>query len=179
MEDPTQTLLVDGRSSRLQRDILQHNALERGDGLIPWNGAQVGTSSTHCNACPACTAAAWEAQLALWELRCCAHLQSAPLVASKQANTFYPSPSTAQDNLIDRFDGRALLDFYRDPPPHLKNREKSSQEERLEDVRGCAAVCSVLTVAATLLNSCKRPGSCMNPARPPHALAGAAIRGVS
>jgi hypothetical protein len=57
-----------------------------------------------------------------------------------------PSPPTpharlpqTQDNMIDRFDGRSLLDFYRDPPPHIKKRERTAQEQRLEEVpgRGC------------------------------------------
>ncbi len=45
------------------------------------------------------------------------------------------TPPPGQDNLIDRFDGRALLDFYRDPPPHVKNRDKGHQEQRVEEVR--------------------------------------------
>lgn len=79
IEDPHQALTADGRSCRLHRSFEQHAALERGEGLIPWNGAV--------------------------------------------------------DNLIDRFDGRALLDFYRDPPPSVKNRARSHQEQRLDDVR--------------------------------------------
>ncbi|KIY98229.1 splicing factor, arginine/serine-rich16 [Monoraphidium neglectum] len=77
VEDPMQLLLIDGRSCKLHRNAEQHAALERGDGLIPWNGAQ--------------------------------------------------------DNLIDRFDGRALLDFYRDPPPGARQ-EKTHQEERLDEL---------------------------------------------
>ncbi|PNH09620.1 CLK4-associating serine/arginine rich protein [Tetrabaena socialis] len=34
--------------------------------------------------------------------------------------------------LIDRFDGRALLDFYREPDPSAKGRPKSAQEHKLE-----------------------------------------------
>jgi hypothetical protein len=48
VEDPTQLLLVDGRSCKLHRNAEQHAALERGDGLIPWNGAQVGGGGRVC-----------------------------------------------------------------------------------------------------------------------------------
>ena len=37
-----------------------------------------------------------------------------------------------EDNLIDRFDGRALLDFYRDPVP--SRRPKSEEELELQEV---------------------------------------------
>jgi arginine/serine-rich splicing factor 16 len=80
VEDPHQELAFAGRACRIHRSIEQHAALERGDGLIPWNGAQ--------------------------------------------------------DNLIDRFDGRALLDFYRAPPPAANQREKTYQERKLEEVCG-------------------------------------------
>ena len=40
------------------------------------------------------------------------------------------------ENLIDRFDGRALLDMYIDPDPRAK-RQKSDGELELEEV--CAA----------------------------------------
>ncbi len=36
------------------------------------------------------------------------------------------------DNMIDRFDGRALLDFYRDPVP--SKRQKTADEQLLEEV---------------------------------------------
>lgn len=45
VEDPLQLLLLDGRSCKLHRNAEQHAALERGDGLIPWNGAQVGVGT--------------------------------------------------------------------------------------------------------------------------------------
>ncbi|XVE82797.1 hypothetical protein DITRI_Ditri16bG0034500 [Diplodiscus trichospermus] len=39
-----------------------------------------------------------------------------------------------QDVLIDRFDGRALLDFIREPGTrHLRNQEKSEEEEEVEE----------------------------------------------
>lgn len=39
-----------------------------------------------------------------------------------------------QDILIDRFDGRALLDFIRDPSSrHFRALEKSEEEEELEE----------------------------------------------
>ena len=38
------------------------------------------------------------------------------------------------DNLIDRFDGRALLDFYREPPPASARRPKRDEEVELEEV---------------------------------------------
>mmetsp|Transcript_27123 Transcript_27123/g.68964 ORF Transcript_27123/g.68964 Transcript_27123/m.68964 type:complete len:608 (-) Transcript_27123:43-1866(-) len=37
------------------------------------------------------------------------------------------------DNMIDRFDARALLDFYRDPPPNAQ-RQKTPQEEKLQEL---------------------------------------------
>jgi arginine/serine-rich splicing factor 16 len=36
-----------------------------------------------------------------------------------------------EDNLIDRFDGRALLDFYREPPPRAPQ-PKTDDELELE-----------------------------------------------
>ena len=47
-----------------------------------------------------------------------------------------------QDNLIDRFDGRALLDFYREPDALLLNKPKTSDELKLEEVSGTAAASS-------------------------------------
>ena len=35
------------------------------------------------------------------------------------------------DNMIDRFDGRALLDFYRDPVP--SKRQKTADEQMLDE----------------------------------------------
>ena len=37
------------------------------------------------------------------------------------------------DNMIDRFDGRALLDFYKDPDPRKKP-EKTDEELELDEV---------------------------------------------
>ena len=37
------------------------------------------------------------------------------------------------DNMIDRFDGRALLDFYKDPDPRNKP-QKADEELELEEV---------------------------------------------
>ena len=70
--------MITGRSCRIFKNTEQHAAVEKGDGLIPWNGQQ--------------------------------------------------------DNLIDRFDGRALLDFYRDPPAHRQQREKTHEEAKLDEV---------------------------------------------
>ncbi len=94
-------LEVHGRTARLHRNADQAAAVERGDGLIPWNG---------------------DAQ-----------------------------------SMIDRFDGRALLDMYREPPAHaLNGRIKTADELKLEEVnrqlvRGvfylCLGVCWVLYVA--------------------------------
>lgn len=38
------------------------------------------------------------------------------------------------DNLIDRFDGRALLDFYREPVVGQHNKQKTEDELELEEV---------------------------------------------
>lgn len=38
------------------------------------------------------------------------------------------------DNLIDRFDGRALLDFYREPAANQQDRGKTEDELELEEV---------------------------------------------
>ena len=40
-----------------------------------------------------------------------------------------------QDNLIDRFDGRALLDFYREPVIGRQTKHKTEDELELEEVR--------------------------------------------
>ena len=40
------------------------------------------------------------------------------------------------DNLIDRFDGRALLDFYREPPPASARRPRTDDEIELDEVIG-------------------------------------------
>lgn len=37
------------------------------------------------------------------------------------------------DNMIDRFDGRALLDFYRDPVP--SKRQRTADEQMLDEAR--------------------------------------------
>ena len=39
----------------------------------------------------------------------------------------------AQDNLIDRFDGRALLDFYQEPDKRAR-RQKTEDELEVEEV---------------------------------------------
>lgn len=46
-----------------------------------------------------------------------------------------------QDNLIDRFDGRALLDFYEEPDKSaLAKRTKSEEEAELDEVSlACAS----------------------------------------
>jgi hypothetical protein len=40
-----------------------------------------------------------------------------------------------QDNMIDRFDGRALLDFYRESDGVSRDRPKTADDRRLERVR--------------------------------------------
>ena len=45
-----------------------------------------------------------------------------------------------QDNLIDRFDGRALLDFYREPDPQARRPQKTEDELELEEVRRDTAI---------------------------------------
>lgn len=39
------------------------------------------------------------------------------------------------DNLVDRFDGRTLLDFYQEPSSHVLNRPKTDEETELEEVK--------------------------------------------
>ena len=41
------------------------------------------------------------------------------------------------DNLIDRFDGRALLDFYREPVVGRQAKSKTEDELELEEVCSC------------------------------------------
>ena len=43
-----------------------------------------------------------------------------------------------QDNIIDRFDGRALLDFYREPSTS-RRQEKTPEEVELDEVILCGA----------------------------------------
>ena len=49
-----------------------------------------------------------------------------------------------EDNLIDRFDGRALLDFYRDPVP--SRRQKSEEELELQEVAGPPNTCRLMAL---------------------------------
>eukprot|EP00208_Stichococcus_sp_RCC1054_P007494 CAMPEP_0206135806 /NCGR_PEP_ID=MMETSP1473-20131121/1072_1 /ASSEMBLY_ACC=CAM_ASM_001109 /TAXON_ID=1461547 /ORGANISM="Stichococcus sp, Strain RCC1054" /LENGTH=582 /DNA_ID=CAMNT_0053527905 /DNA_START=243 /DNA_END=1992 /DNA_ORIENTATION=- len=72
-EDPVHLLRVDGRSCRLFRNDEARAAVERMEGMLPWNGKA--------------------------------------------------------DNMIDRFDGRALLDFYREPD----GRQRPKTEDALEE----------------------------------------------
>eukprot|EP00798_Chlamydomonas_sp_ICE-L_P001559 gene1559-32941_t len=77
-EHPLNLLVVDGRSSKLHKNVEQYKATERQDGLIPWNGDQ--------------------------------------------------------DNLIDRFDGRALLDFLVDKDQQRPGRPETETEVKLKKV---------------------------------------------
>lgn len=76
VETPFNMLVLDGRACKLHRNLEQHTAIEREEGLIPWNG--------HA------------------------------------------------DHLIDRFDGRAMLDMYREPAPNLRDKPKTAEESKLE-----------------------------------------------
>ena len=78
-EYPVNILAVEARACKLHKNAEQHQALERMDGMLAWNGQQ--------------------------------------------------------DNMIDRFDGRALLDFYRESDGMSRERTKSADDRRLERVR--------------------------------------------
>ncbi|KAJ9527798.1 hypothetical protein QJQ45_000348 [Haematococcus lacustris] len=78
VEHPLNFLTVEGRGVKLYKNAEQHAAVERNEGLIPWNDDP--------------------------------------------------------ENLIDRFDARSLLDFYRDPIATSVVRPKTSQEEKLHEV---------------------------------------------
>ncbi|GFH19353.1 splicing factor, arginine/serine-rich16, partial [Haematococcus lacustris] len=77
VEHPLNFLTVEGRGVKLYKNAEQHAAVERNEGLIPWNDDP--------------------------------------------------------ENLIDRFDARSLLDFYRDPIATSVVRPKTSQEEKLHE----------------------------------------------
>lgn len=67
------------------------------------------------------------------------------------------------DTTIDRFDGRSLLDFYREPDPAVLRRNaanKTAQEMKLEDVR--AHACMVAWPKGALHATCTQcvPQSC-------------------
>jgi hypothetical protein len=72
-----------------------------------------------------------------------------------------------QDNLIDRFDGRALLDFYREPDARLKSRPRTTDELKLEEVRPAAAAAPLGSAAAlrSLPCSAALPGGGMDGCR--------------
>ena len=53
------------------------------------------------------------------------------------------------ENLIDRFDGRALLDMYIDPDPRAKRQEERRRARARGGVCGCSPV-----HAAVLLHPC-------------------------
>lgn len=84
-EHPLHALRLDGRSCAVHASTEQYEAIERQEGLIPWQGGPGGG-----------------------------------------------------DNLIDRFDGRAMLDMYVPPRPGVQ-RPKTDEEVELEEVRGGAA----------------------------------------
>ncbi|KAL6762370.1 alternative splicing regulator-domain-containing protein [Haematococcus lacustris] len=78
VEHPLSFLTIEGRGVKLYKNAEQHAAVERNEGLIPWNDDP--------------------------------------------------------ENLIDRFDARSLLDFYRDPIATSVVRPKTSQEEKLHEL---------------------------------------------
>lgn len=49
-----------------------------------------------------------------------------------------------QDNLIDRFDARALLDFYKEPDARAHSKPKTEAEAELEEV--CSGTSTLLSV---------------------------------
>lgn len=64
------------------------------------------------------------------------------------------------DTLIDRFDGRSLLDFYKDPDPAILRRNaanKTAQDIKLEDVR-------IIAVLQLQVSSGRRAIACKAPA---------------
>jgi hypothetical protein len=67
--------------------------------------------------------------------------------------------------MIDRFDGRALLDFYRDPPPGSAAR-RSHQEERLQEVRTSPASKTGSALSAARKQLCNLPNHTSTPS--PH-----------
>jgi hypothetical protein len=102
------------------------------------------------------------------EGRTCKTYKNADQHASTEAMEGLIPWNGQQDNLIDRFDGRALLDFYREPDARLKNRPKTSDELKLEEVRRWAR----RGAAAALRRRCG--GGLAALARPPNTLAGRA-----
>lgn len=58
--------------------------------------------------------------------------------ALEQGTSLIPWNGKA-DSLIDRFDARSMLDFYKEPDPSLKDRPKKPEEEKLEQVEAAPA----------------------------------------
>ena len=68
-----------------------------------------------------------------------------------------------QDNLIDRFDGRALLDFYREPArPSIQS--KSEEQQELDEVRQRQQAPAALSCCSRPLARLCWPGQVQGPA---------------
>ena len=66
--------------------------------------------------------------------RPCKLLRNANAYAAAEARDGMLPWNGDAENMIDRFDGRALLDFYRDPDARRKP-QKTDAEEELDEVQ--------------------------------------------
>lgn len=131
-EHPLNYLVVSGRPCKMHKNADMHASLERMEGLIPWNGHQDNLIDrcAHADECRLCVQCESHNQS---ERKQC--MQSAPRSPPLRFQTCcraYTSDYFTKSRC--RFDGRALLDFYRDPQPGAHRRAKSSNELKLEEL---------------------------------------------
>jgi len=74
------------------------------------------------------------AQLLRVDGRACKKFRSTEQYAALEALDGFIAWNGRADNMIDRFDGRALLDIYREPDESVRKRPKSEAQLELEEV---------------------------------------------
>ena len=79
------------------------------------------------------------AQLLRVDGRACKKFRNTEQYAALEALDGFIAWNGRSDNMIDRFDGRALLDFYREPEESVRKRPKTEAQLEVEEV-GHAAV---------------------------------------
>ena len=89
------------------------------------------------------------AQLLRVDGRACKKFRSTEQYAALEALDGFIAWNGRNDNMIDRFDGRALLDFYRKPDESVRKRPKTEAQLELEEVsRHCHVCCKPLVCVA-------------------------------
>ncbi len=74
------------------------------------------------------------AQLLRVDGRACNKFRNTEQYAALEALDGFIAWNGRADNMIDRFDGRALLDFYREPDDSVRKRPKTEAQLELEEV---------------------------------------------